>query len=62
MTVMRECRSLGRKEGSAFLAEGKAEATVLGAARVLMAKQWWPLQILHSMDGQQALEFYSHGV
>lgn len=49
---MRECLSLGRKEGSAFLAEGKAEAAGLGAARVLMARQRRPLRILHSMDSR----------
>lgn len=35
-----------------FLAEGQAKATILGATRVLMAKQWRPLQILHSMDSR----------
>lgn len=51
-TVPRECLSLGRKEGSAFLAEGKAKSTVLGAARVVMAKRRRPLQVLHSMDSR----------
>lgn len=42
---------LGEEGVVPFLAEGKAKATVLGADRVLMAKQRRPLQILPSFRG-----------